>query len=56
MNLDCYYQSYIKGRTSINNLALAIRSHFSSFYQVDYFKDYVPEKFISGILETYDML
>jgi hypothetical protein len=46
----------MKGRTSIKKVLPAIWSHFSYLHQVDYFKNYAPDKFISGIIDPYDML
>jgi hypothetical protein len=56
MTLDYYFHPYMKGRTSIKKVLPAIWSHFSYLHQVDYFKNYAPDKFISGIIDPYDML
>lgn len=56
MTVEHYFHPYMKGRTSIKKVLPAVWSHFPYLHQVEHFKEYVPEAFISGILDPYDTL
>lgn len=56
MTQNYYFHPYMKGRTSIKKVLPAIWSHFPYLHQVEHFKSYVPDEFISGILDPYDIL
>jgi hypothetical protein len=56
MTQEYYFHPYMKGKTSIKKVLPAVWSHHSYLHQVEHFKDYVPDKFLGGILDPYDTL
>lgn len=51
-----YFHPYMKGKTSIKKVLPAVWSHHPYLHEVPHFKTYVPETFISGVLNPYDTL
>jgi hypothetical protein len=51
-----YFHPYMKGKTSIKKVLPAVWSHHPYLHEVAHFKAYVPENFISGVIDPYDTL
>ena len=56
MTREHYFHPFMKGRTSIKKVLPAIWSNHSYLHEIDHFKQYSPETFISGVLDPYDSL
>jgi len=56
MTKEHYFHPYMKGRTSIKKVLPAVWSNHPYLHEVEHFKQYAPEKFISGIIDPYDTL
>lgn len=47
---------YARSKTSIKKVLPAVWSHHQYLHKVAHFKDYVPDEFITGIIDPYDTL
>jgi len=56
MTQEHYFHPFMKGRTSIKKVLPAVWSNHPYLHAVDHFKQYAPEKFISGVIDPYDNL
>jgi hypothetical protein len=56
MTIEYYFHPYMKGKTSIKKVLPAIWSHHTYLHEVEHFKDYVPDAFLGGIIDPYDLL
>jgi hypothetical protein len=56
MTQEHYFHPFMKGKTSIKKVLPAVWSHHQYLHKIEHFKDYVPDEFITGILDPYDTL
>jgi hypothetical protein len=56
MTQEYYFHPFMKGRTSIKKVLPAIWSNHLYLHEINHFKSYVPDSFLSGILDPYDTL
>jgi hypothetical protein len=56
ITLEHYFHPFMKGKTSIKKVLPAIWNNNTYLQEVPHFKTYLPNDFISGIIDPYDTL